>query len=92
MTDNPIDPLREHLAALHAELERAVAIAPEERDLVGRLMTDVIDSMGVQPSPAARYHSLQERLRDQARKFESRHPTLAGAIERIADMLAGAGI
>lgn len=92
MAENTEEALREHLKQLHDELERTATITPEERDRVGQMMTDVIESVGEQPSPMERYHRVQEGLRDQAREFESRHPRLAGVIERIADLLAGAGI
>jgi ABC-type transporter Mla subunit MlaD len=35
---------------------------------------------------------LAERLRGTAAKFEATHPTLAGTIERLIDLLGAAGI
>ncbi len=91
MTKANDDALRAHLARVHDELEKATAIHPGEKDLLGGLLTDVLaqasgdDVEGQKPG-------IRERLEEQARRFDADHPQLAKVIERLVGVLADMGI
>jgi len=82
--------LREHLVQLHLELERATQ--PEERDILGHLMTDIVRiSQGVQLDSKAR-ENLNEQLEHRASDFELRHPRVAHIVQEIIEVLSRLGI
>lgn len=86
------DALRAHLAQVHDELEKATAIHPGEKDLLGGLLTDVLDQASADGHAAGQKHGIRERLEEQARRFDADHPQLAKVIERLAGVLADMGI
>jgi len=53
---------------------------------------DIEDLLERKQNPRTRPESIIERLREAVRAFETTHPTLTGAIGRVADALAGVGI
>lgn len=86
------DALRAHLASVHDELEKATAIHPGEKDLLGGLLTDVLTQASADGQVAGQKHGIRERLEEQARRFDTDHPQLAKVIERLVGVLADMGI
>ena len=56
------------------------------------MIGDIEDLLERKQNPRTRPESIIERLREAVRAFETTHPTLTGAIGRVADALAGVGI
>lgn len=84
--------LLEHAQALRDELEKARDIEAQRSDLVGGLLSEVIEhatSAEQGAEPAKKY---SDSLREQVAHFETDHPKIAGMIESLATMLANLGI
>ncbi|MFT7301033.1 MAG: chromosome segregation ATPase [Porticoccus sp.] len=84
--------LRAQLDQLHKELEKANALAPEDRDLFGHLLSDMVriaqgEEPGVNPK-----ESLRDQLEHKASDFESDHPRLAAIVRQVLDSLNKMGI
>lgn len=84
--------LRAQLARVHDELEKATAIHPGEKDLLGGLLTDVLTQASGNGQVAGQKHGIRESLEEQARRFDADHPQLAKVIERLVSVLADMGI
>lgn len=84
--------LRTQLAQLHDELEHAKTIAPEERDVFGNLMSDMVKIAQGTEVPEERHVTLREKLEQKESEFEIDHPRLAGIIRQILDALNRMGI
>jgi hypothetical protein len=88
------DSLRERLAKLHAELSDAHRGDPEAHRPLGEILPD-IKRLAEQPETlgtAAADASLPQRLERVAVQFEAEHPSLAGSVRRIVDLLGEVGI
>ncbi|PCJ91139.1 MAG: hypothetical protein COA46_09335 [Porticoccaceae bacterium] len=84
--------LKKQIDELHKELEKAQTLAPEERDLFGHLMSDmVLIAQGQNKTDAGR-ETLREKLEHKASDFDSSHPGLAGVIRQVLDALGKMGI
>ncbi|GIX30988.1 MAG: hypothetical protein KatS3mg124_1460 [Porticoccaceae bacterium] len=84
--------LREELARLHERLEQLLRHEPEERDLLSRLMTDLVrlaQGEAVGPETA---QSLRAQVAEKVLEFEDRHPRLAGLLRELADALGRVGV
>tara|TARA_B110000503_G_scaffold105749_1_gene157822 strand:- start:3203 stop:3472 length:270 start_codon:yes stop_codon:yes gene_type:complete len=84
--------LRAQLDELHKELEKANTLAPEERDLFGHLLSDMVriaqcEEPGVNPK-----ETLRDQLEHKASDFESDHPRLAAIVRQVLDSLNKMGI
>ena len=90
----PDKELRERLANLHAELERAGSVDDESRRLLVTLADDIrgVLDRADDESREQDHASLGERLADAAREFEESHPQIAAAVGRVADTLSSLGI
>lgn len=86
------DDLRSQLAQLHNELEHAKTLAPEERDVFGNLMSDMVKIAQGSEVPEKHRRSLRETLEQKENEFEVDHPRLAGVIRQILDALNRMGI
>lgn len=89
---NENDDLRDQLATLHNELEKATTLAPEDRDVLGRLMSDMIriaqGDLGKEPH----HETMREQLERKASEFDLDHPRLAGVLRQLLDALGKMGI
>ena len=91
------DKLKQTLAELHAELSGAGKVDPATRQALQEALADIQAALAAAESapdeerPTAP-EGLAERLRTTAAKFEATHPTLAGTLERLIDLLGAAGI
>ena len=92
MAGMPERHLREMLEQLHTELRRADTLDERSRELLHAVIGDIEDLLERKHEPRTRPESIVERLREAVRAFETTHPTLTGAINRVADALAGFGI
>ena len=80
--------VRARLAQIHDELSKAHAAAPETREQLDSVLPDVkrLTEGGSQDE------SLKERLERVAVRFEANHPTVAGSVRRLVDLLGEVGI
>jgi uncharacterized protein DUF4404 len=95
--------LKATLAELHAELSAAGKVDPETRSLLREALAEIQDALSAAETstPASIERSaaggdgddgLGQRLQTAAAKFEATHPTLAGLLKRLTDLLGAAGI
>ena len=75
--------LREHLAALHAELAGSGPVDPETRALLDEILQDINRLTADQPAI---------RLERIAVQFEAGHPAIAASVRRLVELLGKAGI
>ena len=93
MPDSP--DLHATLADLHRQLESAQQVAPNDRELLARVLGDIERVLAKGPAegqPTAEPESLVTRLTESARNFEESHPTLFGAVGSVIDALSRMGI
>ncbi len=84
--------LKSRLEELHQQLE-ASQVNAEDRNLLGHLMSDMVNiAGGEQPGESEGDLTVTERLEQKASEFEQRHPTVAGVMRQIADLLGKMGI
>ena len=89
--------LMAHIEAARAELLVVQNLKPEDRDLVGKLMTEVVahlteaelDTKDVKKTAE---ENLGEQLKQQVRSLEASHPKLASMLDRLSNMLSSLGI
>src|SRR5262245_137089 len=96
-TVEPSEKLKQTLAELHAELRSARAVDPATRKMLQDALGDIQSALAAaESSPSdtgpAPPRGMAERLQVSAAKFEATHPTLAGLIERLVDLMGAAGI
>lgn len=94
MTDRA-DRLRATLEQLHQELQETDSVDPQTRELLETTLADINHLIGAQGQPAEEpvaEQSLVDQFREAAQQFEQSHPTLAGTIVRLADILSQMGI
>lgn len=83
--------LKQRLHELHDELERASKLTTEERDVLGHLMTEMVEIAQAEEVPDAP-DDLQDRVERYAGDFENQHPRIAGLLRHILDVLGKMGI
>jgi ABC-type transporter Mla subunit MlaD len=91
------DKLKQTLSELHAELAGARKVDPATRKLLADALADIQEALAAAESASADERptppeGIAERLQSAATKFETTHPTLAGLLERLTDLLSAAGI
>lgn len=85
--------LHRKLKELHAELarmEESGAVDAESEQLLAELQQDI--EAVLERSAGEQSHGLGDRLQDLVQRFETTHPTLAGAMGAVADQLSKIGI
>ena len=80
-----LDQLHEQLAAAGADLDQAT------QDRLQTALEEIKQTLGV-PTETEANDSVVERLREAEIQFEQSHPTLAGTVRRLVDVLAQMGI
>ena len=84
--------LKRQLDELHGELEKANTMAPEERDLLGHLMSDIVSiSQGTFDTGKPK-ETLREQLEHKASDFDVDHPRVAAVIRQVLDALNKMGV
>ena len=89
---NENDDLRDQLATLHNELEKAKTLDPEDRDMLGHLMSDMIRIAQGDLKKEAHHETVREQLERKASEFDLDHPRLAGVVRQLLDSLGKMGI
>jgi hypothetical protein len=89
--------LRQTLSELHAELRAAKTVDPATRKMLQESLEEIQQALAeADAAPGdtavATPHGVADRLREATAKFEATHPTLAGLLERLIDLMAAAGI
>ena len=85
--------LRETLQQLHEELEATPKVDDTTRELLRSVMQDiqhVLDAEGGQATP--QHRSLIGRIEAATTYFETSHPNLTAAAQRVIDALSSMGI
>lgn len=91
MTDST-KTLRDTLVQLHEQLRDTRDINDETRVLLLEVIEDIHALVGGAPTSADGHGSLIMRLRAAEHSFEATHPTLAGVINGLIDILGQMGI
>ena len=94
--------LKQTLAELHAELASAGKVDPDTRRLLQEALAEIQRSLAAAEAAPVEAREpaeegiadegIAERLQTATARFETTHPTLAGLIERLTDLLGAAGI
>lgn len=86
--------LREILEDLHGELENADSVEPETRDLLRSVMDEIHDVLDrrEERSSEEEGESISDRLGQALAEFETSHPRVSFAVERLMKGLADIGI
>lgn len=86
------DDLRDQLTTLHNELEKAKTLAPEDRDMLGNLMSEMIRIAQGNLWQESHHETMREQLERKAGEFDLDHPRLAGVVRQLLDSLGKMGI
>lgn len=94
---DPTEKLKATLAELHAELADAKALDPAARKALAEALAEIQHALAAGESQPTEegpgpVDGIAQRLRKAATKFETTHPTLAGTLNRLIDLMASAGI
>ena len=88
--------LRQALNQLHAELESIDRVDPEVEGLLREAVDDIHAAMASSteetPPDQPADESIGQRLSEVARHFEESHPTFAGTLGKLVDLLGQMGI
>jgi hypothetical protein len=86
------DSLRERLTQLHAELSAAHHADPQAHRPLGEILPEIKRLTEQSAAAGTADASLPQRLEQVAVQFEADHPSLAGSVRRIVDLLGEVGI
>ena len=89
--------LLQHIEQARAELLAVQNLGPEDRELVGRLMSDVITHVTEHESAKDEDHkqvrkNLSDQIKQQVTRLEAEHPKLASMLDRLTNMMSSLGI
>ena len=84
--------LRAQLEHLHAELQKADALDPQQRELLQTLANDIHQLLNRNENQLHHYRSLGARLSEDVAQLEASHPQITLLIRRAIDSLAYLGI
>ncbi|MCK9468031.1 MAG: DUF4404 family protein [Porticoccaceae bacterium] len=85
------DQLRQQLAELHKELEKAAHEDRYAEDMLTTVMTDIVRVASGDEPELEEGDNLRDRLEKQASDFEVRHPKTAGIMREVTEILAKLG-
>jgi Mg2+ and Co2+ transporter CorA len=85
------DRLLEHIEEAREELLAARDLDATDRDIVGHLLTDVVEHLTEEGEGQTQDH-LMDRIRQHITRLEVDHPKLASMLDRTANLLASLGI
>ena len=95
MTDGE-NQLENLLSRLHEQLQNVKTMEPAIRDRLQDALTDIraalersADDPAARAAPA---HSFSDQLSDSVAHFEATHPTIAGTLQQLIDVLGQMGI
>ena len=84
--------LRTQLEQLHAELQQADTIDPQQRDMLQARANDIEQLLKQEEIEPHHYTGLGERLREDVAELEASHPQITLLMRRLIDSLAYLGI
>jgi hypothetical protein len=84
--------LRAQLAHLHAELQQADALDPQQRELLQTLANDLHQLLNRTENQPHHYRRLGERLSQDVAQLEASHPRITLLMRQMIDHLAYLGI
>jgi hypothetical protein len=84
--------LRTQLEQLHAELQQAGAIDPQQRDILQARVNDIEQLLKQEEIKPHHYTGLGERLSEDVAELEASHPQITLLMRRLIDSLAYLGI
>lgn len=84
--------LRAQLEHLHAELQQADALDPQQRELLQTLANDIHQLLNSNENQPHQYRSLGERLSEDVAQLEASHPQVTLLMRRAIESLAYLGI
>jgi len=84
--------LRAQLEQLHAELQQADAIGPQQRELLQACANDIEQLLKREDVKPHHYTGLGERLSQDVAQLEASHPQITLLMRRVIDSLAYLGI
>ena len=83
--------LRSELKELHDQLEASLRKAPEDRDILSHIMTDLVRVAEGEKLYGDEPETLKEHLEEKAADFESRHPKAAAILRDVMEVLSRLG-
>jgi hypothetical protein len=89
--------LLKHIEQARTELLAVHNLSPEDRELVGRLMSDVIGHVTENEATTDEAHkhvrkNLSDQIKEQVTRLEAEHPKLASLLDRVTNMMSSLGI
>lgn len=89
--------LLKHIEQARTELLAVHNLSPEDRELVGRLMSDVIGHVTKNEATTDEAHkhvrkNLSDQIKEQVTRLEAEHPKLASLLDRVTNMMSSLGI
>jgi hypothetical protein len=84
--------LRAQLEQLHAELQQADAIDPQQREMLRARANDIEQLLKREEIKPHHYTGLGERLSEDVAQLEASHPQITLLMGRVIDSLAYLGI
>ena len=84
--------LRAQLEQLHAELQQADAIDPQQREMLQTRANDIEQLLKREEIKPHHYTGLGERLSEDVAQLEASHPQITLLMRRVIDSLAYLGI
>lgn len=84
--------LRAQLEQLHAELQQADAIDPQQREMLQARANDIEQLLKREEIKPHHYTGLGERLSEDVAQLEASHPQITLLMRRVIDSLAYLGI
>ena len=84
--------LRDQLEHLHAELQQASALDPQQRETLEMRANAIAQLLKREEITPHHYRSLSERLSEDVAQLEASHPQVTLLMRRVIDLLAFLGI
>ena len=84
--------LRAQLEHLHAKLQQASALDPQQREILQMRANDIEQLLKREEIKPHHYRSLGERLSEDVAQLEASHPQVTLLMRRVIDSLAYLGI
>jgi hypothetical protein len=84
--------LMEKIEDVREELISESTLGPEDRDIIGSLLTDIIAHLTEHEQDKATHEDLKGRVEQAINNLEMKHPRLATMLGRMANLLSSLGI
>jgi hypothetical protein len=84
--------LHEKLKQLHAELDQVECPDSNQREILQKVASDILDMLAKQEEGTEHYGGLAERLKEVVAQIEASHPEATLRMRQVIDQLAYMGI